>query len=275
MKDGNLRKTIRKLHDGVFLGQVLSFIAFGAAIIIFLISFPDYSELPHENIVFVQSLFWSLISLMVAFGVGLTADFLSRIHYEQQVSQSIENQRQLFLQNIIASGSEKLVCIGRGTEAVEIVAEKLKGAKTVRNTFIHYKAISVYPIEMDKILEAYNEVLSKAGSDWHDIFSEDTHSINRRDTVLAALEGKHNYRWYVVSPMPAINMVMYGTGSKAKRFEHLFFGWGYHTYDPDGLVFYTEDENVIEAFYLYFQSLAKSALERGVGTTSEPLPTES
>jgi len=156
---------------------------------------------------------------------------------------------------------------GLANNVLPEVLSSLHNAISVKNTFVIYgisdtqQLLQIYPIEQIKLVKkTTTDFISskKTHKVWQDLLSQEVLNNQHFDykNFSEALCKNHNQNYsarYLKDSYPIVNFMILEYPNNRKK--DLYFGWGHHTSDPNGAVYYTNNEDIVRTFSRYWNTL--------------------
>ncbi len=236
----NISKTIGTI--------VLSILSFALGIYIKSLDSPKILGISHD-IAWIMPVISALLIPLYAIQITLHQNILQEINQTNSSLVDILNQCTLRY-------------AGTANEAAEAVAQKMKTASAVLNTYI----ISEHPYNSEvgkKVENAYFEFITKGNTLLEEITS--TEGSKRTQRIVEKLNGKlpSSYKPRVIKEefknVPLCNFIIM---RHSQNREEIYFGWGYFKHASNESVFWSDDEKLIAFFKGYHREMRKDEVSR-------------
>jgi hypothetical protein len=166
---------------------------------------------------------------------------------------SIEREEQQFskLEDLIA-GDEHLICLGHPGEAIARISSSIPQATLAWNTFISYGTIDSSNYDETNralVVEGLRKFFQNRTAKWIDVISDPDSEIRERMKMVFSDSSitTQGYSCYKLREgVPFINFLVLDFGGA--RSKEVFFGFGRHSYDEVGDVFYSTGKKIVELF---------------------------
>lgn len=143
---------------------------------------------------------------------------------------------------------------------MEYLIANVSKARAVLDTRVFFNIdeddsnISAHRKERSKRFDESRKAALRHGAMWKDLYSENR--LIDLENHISWLSGKMNNVTYALRVLPEshpiINFIVidYMNGR-----SEVLFGWGYHTFDLQGSVFLSDNENIVNYFRRYYELL--------------------
>jgi hypothetical protein len=199
----------------------------------------------------------------------------SRIRDAFLETKSAVEKRSSELERLVA-GDNHVICLGHPNEAIARIASSIPQASLAYNTLVSYGRVDASTYDEDgnaTIVRSLQQFLRDKSAKWIDIVSDPDDEVVRRMQLVFAdtTVSKNGYFCYKLKQaMPFINFLVLDFGGA--RAKEVYFGFGRHSYDEVGDVFYSTGINLVAFFERWHSTLRTeelstlSSVQRGKST---------